>query len=202
MKETGIFGGSFNPVHIAHLILAEHAAESAGLDQVLFVPALVPPHKPHETLAAAGQRLEMLELALAGNPIFKICTAEIERAGPSYTLTTVRQLQKNTADARFHLILGADSVRDLPDWHRAAELVRNVEIIGLRRPGVKTDMSKSHEETLGAEGAQKLKDCFLPVPEIDISSSDIRARVRERRSIRYLVPDDVREYIRGKGLYR
>ena len=203
MARIGLFGGSFNPVHLAHLVLAEHAREECSLDKVLFVPARVPPHKPTLRLAPGGDRLEMLKLAAAGNPHFEVSAIEINREGPSYTLLTVRELKRTLgADGRLCLIVGADSVRDMPHWWRAEELIREVEIIGLQRPPIQSGELDGLDKELSAQAAGKLKASMIKTPLLDISSTDIRRRVREGRSIRYLVPEAVREYILSHGLYR
>jgi len=203
MKTTGIFGGSFNPPHMGHLILAQLAAEAAGLDEVLFIPARIPPHKSGKTLAGEHHRLKMLEIATGNNPDFLVSDMEIQRKGPSYTLTTVQKLKKKCAGkTQLTLILGADSVRDIHSWYGAEELVRSVKILGLGRRGVDENDFEDLNRALGRHMAEKLKNSFLRLPLIEISASDIRKRVREGRPIRYLVPDAVREYIREKKLYR
>ncbi len=203
MKKTGIFGGSFNPVHTAHLILAELAGETAGLDEVIFVPAGMPPHKQHEPLAAPHHRLAMLRLATEDNPRFAISDLELKRKGPSYTLTTVNELLKSIGgNSQLTLLLGADSVRDLHSWYRAKELLETVHITGLHRPGVDESELDEHIEAFGHREAEKLKHCFITVPRIDISASDVRKRVNDGRSIRYIVPEKVRKYITENGLYK
>ncbi len=203
MKTTGIFGGSFNPPHMGHLILAQLAAEAAGLNEVLFIPARLPPHKSGAALAAGHHRLRMLEIATANNPDFCVSDMEIQRQGPSYTLTTVQTLKKQCAGkAQLTLILGADSVRDIHSWYGAEELVRSVKILGLGRSGVDERDFEDLNRALGRHAAEKLKNSFLHLPLIEISASEIRKRVLEGRTIRYLVPDAVREYIREKKLYR
>lgn len=203
MKRTGIFGGSFNPVHIAHLILAERAAEAAGLDRVLFVPAGIAPHKPGNALAHTHHRLEMLRLATGDNPLFHVSDIEIKRKGTSFTLSTVIELEKDPGcGPEPTLILGADSVRDIHKWHRAGELLDRVRITGLKRPGVDTDDFSGNEKTFGPARAEMLRRCFITAPELGISASGIRRRAREGRSIRYLVPERVRKYILENGLFR
>ncbi len=202
MKKTGIFGGSFNPVHTGHLILAELAAEDACLDEVLFIPAGTPPHKSLHKLAAAEHRWAMLKMAVENNPGFTVSDVEMTRKGPSYTYNTVEKLKKNYGEeAKLFLLLGADSVRDIHKWHRAGELIDSIEIIGLGRPDVDTGKMESNEKLFGVRKAQKLRRSFLELPQIDIAASDIRYRVRNGKTIRYLVPENVREYIKRNGLY-
>ncbi len=202
MARIGLFGGSFNPVHCAHLILAERVREEAALDKVLFVPVRVPPHKPDLTLAPARDRLRMLQLALAGNPHLEPSTVELERDGPSYTLITVRQLKQQLGSGcQLLLVVGTDSIRDMPHWWHAQELAREVGVIGLERPGFPLDDVSELQACFGAELVRKIKDSIVSAPLLDISATDIRERVRTRRSIRYLVPEAVRQYILSRGLY-
>jgi len=202
VARIGLFGGSFNPVHTGHLILAERAREVHALDKVLFVPARMPPHKPHAPLAPAEDRLKMLELAVAGNERFEVCTLELQREEPSYTLVTVRLLKETFGAAnQIVLILGADSVRDMPGWWHAAELARQVEIVALGRPGVCLEFSPDLEELLGKERLAAIRRMLADSPQLDISSTDVRERVQDGRSIRYVVPAGVRDYILEKGLY-
>ena len=203
MGRIGLFGGSFNPVHVAHLILAEQAREARSLDKVLFMPVGTPPHKPDRALAPAKHRLRMLQLALEGNEHLEASTLEIEREGPSYTLLTVRHLKEMLgADTRIFLIVGADSIRDLPTWWHAEDLVQEVEIVGLRRPGVSLDSLVELEAAFPPGIMRKIKRSLVPAPLLDVSSTDVRLRVREGRCIRYLVPESVRRYIEEHGLYR
>jgi len=201
-SRIAIFGGSFNPVHVAHLILAERALDECGLDRVLFVPARLPPHKPHLSLAPREHRLEMLRLAIAGNPRFTASSVELDRDGPSYTLTTVRGLREQCeGDCELRLILGSDSVRELPTWWQVDELVREVGVIVFERPGFPlTDMSRL-EERFGAEWVAGVRGSVVKAPLLEVSSSDIRERVRLGRSVRYLVPEPVRDYMLSRRLY-
>lgn len=202
MVRIGLFGGSFNPVHVAHLALAECAREERRLDRVIFMPAKLPPHKPFAPLAAAQDRMEMLRLALADNPHFEVSSLELERDGPSYTLTTVRQLKEQLGPGcTLCLIVGADSICDMPRWWRARELVWEVELIGLRRPGSPLDCACALEEHFGAEKAAEILESIITGPLLEVSATELRARVRQGRSIRHLVPEPVREYILAHGLY-
>ncbi len=203
MLKTGIFGGSFDPVHTAHLILAELAAEASGLDEVLLVPAGVPPHKRYENLAGATHRLAMLRAAAEDNPRLKVSDIELKRNGPSYTYDTVKELEKKIGDqAQLNLILGADSLLDIHNWYRANELIDTIHITGLRRPGFCENDFTEHLKHLGAKRTEKLKKSFVQVPRIDISATEVRRRVKEGKTIKYLVPENVRRYIIEKELYR
>ncbi len=203
MARIGIFGGSFNPIHTAHLILAERAREERALDRVLFVPALNPPHKSQKPLASPEDRLRMVELAIAGNPAFEAVPVELHRKGPSYTLLTVRELRERMGpDAELFLILGADSVHDIPTWWRAEELVREAGIITLGRPGYSLERDLEDLAGLfGREWVEAVKKLRVEAPPMAISATEIRRRVREGKSIRHMVPGPVLQYIREKGLY-
>ena len=199
----GIFGGSFDPIHTAHLILAEWVRGERSLDRVLFVPALEPPHKASKHLAPPAHRMRMVQLAIEDNPAFDASAVELERQGPSYTLLTVRQLRERLGpDARLYLILGADSVHEIATWWRVRELVEEVEIIAVGRPG--HSLQADLEALAGAFGdawARRVGELKVDVPPMAISATDIRGRVAAGRSIRYLVPDVVRDYILRHGLY-
>jgi nicotinate-nucleotide adenylyltransferase len=190
----GVFGGTFDPVHLGHLIAAEQAREQARLDQVVFVPAARPPHKPRESLAPFGQRAEMLALAIAGHPAFRLDDLEKDRPGPSYTADTLEELHRLQPDASFALILGADCLPELAAWRDPGRIGHLAEIIIVPRAGA-TAAERSVPHSV------KIKT-ILEMPLIDISSHDIRRRVAQGRSIRYLVPRAVQCYIETHGLYR
>ena len=199
---VGIFGGSFNPIHLAHLVLAEYAREGQGLDKVVFVPASRPPHKSQAPLAPAQDRLEMLRLALGHNPHFEVSAIELERDGPSYTLVTARELAKTLgSDAELHLIIGSDSLYDMPAWWHADELIREVRIVCLERPGFPLECLAELEERFGAGAVAEVRRGVVAAPLLQISSTEIRRRIARGRSVRYLVPEPVREYIAAHGLY-
>lgn len=202
MARVGLFGGTFNPIHIAHLILAETALTGAGLDKVIFLPAKAPPHKGCADLAPAADRLRMVELAIESNKAFGASPLELERDGPSYTLISTRQLRDRLGPGtELLLILGSDSVRDLPDWWHSDELVQEVEFVVLARPGHGLDEMPEVEGAFGAEIAQKLREALLPAPLLEVSSTCIRSRIGRGESIRYLVPEPVRRYIEERRLY-
>lgn len=203
MTRTGIFGGSFNPIHAAHLVVAERARDERSLDRMLFIPARQPPHKPAKPVAPAADRLRMVELAIQGNDSFGASRLELDRAGPSYTLTTVRQLRDGLGkDAELFLVLGADSVHDIPTWWHARDLVREVEIIPVVRPGYSLEKDLDDlSHMFGVDWARRVRELTVHAPPMDISSTEIRERVAAGRSIRYLVPEPVRQYILSRGLY-
>jgi len=203
MARAGIFGGSFDPIHTAHLELAQCALDQRRLDGVIFVPARVPPHKVGRPLAPAGDRLRMIELAVRDRPAFRVSTVELDRDGPSYTLLTVRELRRELgATAELFLLLGADSVRDLPTWWRADELVREAAVVPFGRPGcrLQEDLARLAER-FGAEWAQAVAKRTVEAPLMDVSSTAIRERVGSGRSIEGLVPEAVARYIASHGLY-
>ena len=202
MKRIGLFGGSFNPVHTGHLILAEYAREETALDEILFVPARTPPHKPLQPLAPAEDRLEMLDLAIKGNSTFQSSDLELNRSGPSYTLQTVMELKKSKEEKeKLFLILGADSILDLPNWWRSKELIEEVEIIGLKRPGYSMEQLEDLHSYFAEDTVRELRESLIEAPLLQISATEIRNRIINEKSIRYLVPDPVRDYIRENELF-
>lgn len=198
---VGVFGGAFDPVHLGHLILAEHAREAAGLDEVWFLPSYKPPHKTDRALSRFDQRCDLVTLATAGQPAFKLDPIERELPPPSYTAETLAELGRRHPGASFHLLLGADSFLDLPNWYEPARVVEQAELVVVGRPGF---LEMIDEAAVGKVVRAIHREFTLkPVssPLIDISSRDLRRRVAEGRSIRFLVPRAVEEYIREKGLY-
>ena len=186
---TGVFGGSFDPVHHGHLSAADRAAEALGLGTVLFVPCAHQPLKATGPVATADQRCAMVRLAIAGHPRFLLDTCELERPAPSYTVDTLRDLRRRRPDERLVLIVGADAAAELPRWRAADEVARLAEIAVLTRPGV-------------PEVASAFVKHLVATPAIEVSASDIRARCLSGKSIRYVVPDAVAEYIARNHLYQ
>ncbi|MBB6673938.1 nicotinate-nucleotide adenylyltransferase [Cohnella nanjingensis] len=193
MRRTGLMGGTFDPIHLGHLLAADAAREAANLAEVWFVPTSVPAHKPQPG-ASGAERREMVETAIRGIPYFRVETSELNREGVSYTIDTVTELQNAHPDREFYWIVGADMRNSLPTWRRIEELARRVSFICLERPGEPDDAA-----VLPAFLQPKLLRAAMP--PIGISSTDIRGRRREGRSIRFMVPEAVREYIERKGLY-
>jgi len=183
-----LFGGSFDPVHLGHLVVAEAAAEVLGA-RVRLMPAREQPFKRGAAAATPAQRAEMLDLAVRGNPRLSVERIELELATPSYTVHTLRALAEREPGNRFTLLLGADAARELPAWHEAGALPGLADVVVFARPG---------QAPAREPGVQRVID----VPALDVSATEIRRRVAEGRSIRYLVPDAVREYIVAHGLYR
>ncbi|GDX94854.1 putative nicotinate-nucleotide adenylyltransferase [Planctomycetia bacterium] len=201
----GIFGGSFNPVHVGHLIAAECAREQAGLDRVLFVPAALPPHKQDRTLAPAEQRVEMLHLAVDGHEAFAVSTIEIDRGGVSWTVETLAALRDARPDDDLVLLLGPDAVADLPGWREPERIADRAELRGFERETL-DDLGRIARDPrlatlLGADGVAALLANRIRLPAIGIRASDLRAAVAAGRSIRYRTPRAVERYIAAQGLY-
>jgi nicotinate-nucleotide adenylyltransferase len=183
-----LFGGSFDPVHVGHLVVAEAVADALGM-RVRFVPAREQPLKRAAHAATPEHRTAMLEAAIAGNPRFRLERIELELPNPSYTVRTLRALAEREPGNRFVLLVGGDAVRELPTWHDVDALPALADLVAFERPGAPPP---SH----GLIGRT------VAVPAFDISATGVRTRVAQGRSIRYLVPDAVREYIAAHGLYR
>ncbi len=187
---VGIFGGSFDPVHFGHLILAEQCLEQGKLDRVDFVPAPRPPHKTQGTYASFEQRVEMLTVALMGQSQFRVNTCEQNRPGLSYTVDTLRHLHASEPGNEWFLILGMDSVHDLETWRDPQGIAKLCTLMIVKRPGIQHD-----------EPPVFFRSHYIDAPLIEISSTDLRRRVADQRSIRYLVPDSVRTFIQSEKLY-
>ena len=189
---VGLFGGSFDPPHVAHLIVAETIREQFALDQVWWVPAHQPPHKTDRTLTPAQHRLAMAQAATADHPAFVVSEHEIERAGTSYTVDTLHHLQDAHPDVTFRLVIGGDSWAEFDTWHRPEEILRRTSLIVYPRPGV---------GELEVEEQYADRVAIAEAPLLEVSGTRIRAHRRAGRSIRYLVTDPVRAYILNHGLY-
>ena len=188
----GIFGGSFNPPHVGHLIIAETICDQFQLDHILWIPSYQNPLKRQQDLAPVAERLTMTRLAIHGNHRFLLSEIEIARAGSSYTVDTVRQLQEESPGTDFQLILGTDSLADLPRWRDPEEILSRVRVIAFRRLG-------SEDARVRPEFGERV--VYADAPLIDLSGTLIRERARAGRSIRYMVPDAVRHYIEERRLY-
>lgn len=197
--QIGVIGGTFDPIHIGHLIVAEQVRTRLGLDQMIFVPAGMPPHKLDQIVTPAQQRFEMVQLAIADNPHFASSRIDMERLGPSYTVDTLRLLlDRWGAQTEIYFLMGSDSLIELPTWRQPDRLMRLCRIVAVGRPGYGVDMAELDRLLPGAAMLIRLMD----TPIIDISSTDIKRRVREGRSIRYMVPASVEQYICAHQLYR
>lgn len=193
----GVFGGTFDPVHTGHLIVAEDARAALSLDQVLFVPAGEPWFKSYRRITPARHRLAMARIAIDGNPHFSVTDIEIARSGPSYTVDTLAQLRRERPDAELFVILGIDALREIDRWHEPRRLFQMAQVVGMARPGASLDPSVLNAAIPGASDRLRMVDSAL----IDISGTDIRRRAAACESLRYRVPPDVEAYIRAEGLY-
>lgn len=205
----GLFGGSFNPIHSGHLIIARSVAEQVELDRVVLLPSKCPPHKQSADLIDAARRVEMIKLAIEGEPLFKCSDVDVAREGPTFTIDTVSQfLQESSGnpelgpEVELSWIIGSDSLAELATWHRVAELVELCRIVTAVRPGFDRIDFGPLAKFLSVDRIAHLKADIVRTPLIDISATDIRDRIARGRSIRYLVPDTVAEYIEQHGLYR
>lgn len=192
----GIYGGTFDPIHLGHLILAEQCREQLGLDEVWFVPAGEPPHKRAEPLSSGRQRREMVDYAISGHAFFRVSEIELERDGPSFTIETLMQLNQLHPDQQWWLLMGADSLRDFPTWREPKQIVQLARIAAVNRG----DQPLADAAEFAARFGDRLD--LVTMPGVNISASDIRHRVAAGRSIRFLVPRAVEVYIQQQGLFR
>ncbi len=200
-RKIGISGGTFDPVHFGHLLAAEYARCEFGLDKVLFVPLGLPPHKNPDLITDSESRFEMVQLAVRGNPGFEVSRIELDRPGFTYTVDTLEELRARYGpETRLLYIVGADVVGELLTWKDWARVFSICEFIAVIRPESGREAFLRQVERLRKEYGAKIHP--LDMPPMGISSSLIRSRVREGKSIRYMVPAAVEEYIYGKGLYR
>ena len=200
----GYLGGSFDPVHYGHLAMAEACLEGARLDRVVLVVAGSPPHKLDRTLAGAHHRVAMARIAAEGNPALEVDRRETMREGPSFTIDTVREIRAELGRGHEPVwLIGADSLPEITSWRDAPDLVKLVQIVTAARPGHDLESALAGlAPALGDESVARLSKGVVPMPLLDISSTDIRARVRDGRSTRYLLPDGVRTSIARGGLDR
>lgn len=186
-KQVGILGGNFNPVHNQHLLIADQVGTALNLEKVYLMPEYLPPHVDEKDTIEAEHRLNMLKLATADNPLFDIEQAELQRKGKSHTYDTMKALIAQNPDTDYYFIIGGDMVEYLPKWYKIDELVEIVQFVGVKRPGYTIDTP--------------YPIIWLDAPMMDLSSSLIRKKIAQGCSIRYLVPEAVRNYILEKGLY-
>lgn len=217
LLKLGILGGTFNPIHYGHLAAAEEVSHRLGLERVLFVPSFIPPHKQEEEVPSVVHRMEMVRLAIAGNPLFEPSDIEIIRGGRSYTIDTIEALRQAWRETELYFIMGLDSFLEIQTWDRWEKLMTLCGFVVLSRPGYRfqdlsrIDFMQSANEELAAldQGSRtqsvvrsgKLAIFLEMIPLYDISSTDIRRRIKEGRSIKYLLPDVVETYIIKNKLY-
>jgi nicotinate-nucleotide adenylyltransferase len=193
----GVLGGTFDPPHVAHLLLAEQARDQLDLDRVLWVPAADPPHKRDSSVLSVEHRMAMVRLSIEDNPGFALSTVDVDRVGPHYTVDMLALLAAQYQGADFYLLIGGDSLRDLPTWQHPAQLIERTQLAVMSRPGVSYDLFTLEDAVPGVRN----RLLFLDTPLVDVSGRTIRQCVLSGRSIRYLVPEPVREYIVAHNLY-
>lgn len=200
MMKVGILGGSFNPIHLGHLIIAQDALEAFALDRIIFIPCASPPHKTDADMVAAEHRLQMVEAAVADHAQFNVSSIEIDRGGVSYSIDTVRQLQADEPDHDWNLIIGGDSLVEFHLWREVDDLLELCTVLTIVRPGFEHDQI---EANLGLDPVwtERLLGHVATGHSVKISSSDIRLRIRSGLPIRYLVSEAVSDYIDTHGLY-
>jgi nicotinate-nucleotide adenylyltransferase len=187
VKKIGIMGGTFDPPHLGHLLIANDVLHTLPLDEVWFMPNHIPPHKQTKSLTSTELRIEMLEAAIKTHPAFRLETIELEREGPSYTYDTILLLKERHPNLDFYFIIGADMVEYLPKWNKIKELIQQVKFIGVKRPGYSISTTYPVIE--------------IETPQFDVSSTTIRQRVKDGMTAQYLVPEKVQRIIEEKGLY-
>ena len=185
----GLLGGTFNPIHVGHLILAEEAREKLGLDKVIFVPAFLPPHKDNSDIAKASDRLTMVKLAIAGNRNLLASDIEIKRDGRSYTIDTIREFKTKYPEDELYFIIGSDLLKYLDEWKDLGDIIKMVKFIVATRPGYPLEKIPSYIKT-------------MEIRAVDISAFEIRGKIKEDKSFRYLIPERVFNYINKKRLYK
>jgi nicotinate-nucleotide adenylyltransferase len=201
-QRIGIFGGSFDPLHVGHLIIAEQFREGLRLDQVRFLPAKVSPFKQEQLPTTDKQRIEMLRLAIGAHPAFAIDDSEIRRGGVSYSIDTVRELQTQILGAEWFMLIGADSLTDFAKWKEPGELLDRVQLVVARRGGHGEIAWDALRGLTTPANIERIRSTAIDVPAMEIASRDIRHRVQHGRSIRYLVPASVEAYIREHKLWQ
>lgn len=198
-QQIGLFGGTFDPPHLGHLILASEAHSQLGLDRLLWILTPDPPHKQEQVITPVEHRLAMLNLAIADNPTFELSRIELDRPGPHYTLDTVEAIAEKYPDADITPIIGGDSLNDLPTWHRPRELLYACHWVGvMRRPGEEPNLEELERELPGISS----KVHYVDAPLLEIASREIRSRIADGRPYRYYLPLPVYEYISQHHLYQ
>jgi nicotinate-nucleotide adenylyltransferase len=197
-QRIGLLGGTFDPPHIGHLVLAQEALVQLELDKVLLVPAGQPPHKVGRSISAVQDRMAMLERSIADNPIFGISRVDIDRPGPHFTVDMLSLILRNEPGSLLYFIMGADSLADLLTWHQPRRIAELAKLVVMRRPGREPDIAALAEAVPGITG----RVYYIDAPLLEISSTDLQSRVRQGLPVRYLIPDRVIEYILEYDLYR
>jgi len=198
--KAGVFGGTFDPVHIGHLAMAERVRCELKLDRVIFVPANVSPFKSDQLNSSGKHRLAMVRLAIQGNDYFAVSEAELQRGGTSYTVDTMELFSQENPEAEFFFIMGMDSIWELNGWKDVDRLAELCQLVVVTRPGYEIQSDRLCE--LGLSQLVWDRTCFLEVPGLEIAARDLRQRVKNNQSVRYLLTPEVEEYIRKNDLYR
>ncbi len=200
MKKIGIMGGTFNPVHLAHLVLAESAREQAGLSAVMFLPSKRTAEKAESYILPDELRCRLLELAIAGNPDFYLSTLEIERGGVTYTADTVTALKEGNPDTEFYFIIGGDSLVSFPAWRSPEVIVKHAHLLATSRGGISGEEILAAAARIRREFGAKVQ--FFDTPKMEISSTEIRRRLAAHSSVKYLVPEAVERFLKEQGCYQ
>lgn len=198
---VGVFGGTFDPVHVGHALLAECCQRQAALDRVMFVPAAQQPHKAHSPVASAADRVAMLRLATAEIPTWETATLEIDRGGVSYTVDTLREIHGRDPQAELFFLLGADALADLPTWRESQSLCELALPLAVRRPGAGEPDFAALGRVVSRDRVDQIRAAQVTMPATPVSSSEIQRLIRTAGPWRELVPRDVAEYIVAHGLY-
>jgi nicotinate-nucleotide adenylyltransferase len=198
----GIFGGTFDPVHFGHLLLAESCREQLRLDEVWFVPAAIPPHKREQHVTTPAARVEMLKLAIGGNEAFRVSEIELAREGVSYTVDTLTEIRRQQPSAELFLLIGADTLHDLPNWREPQQVCTLALPVAVCRPGSPEPTYDALATLVSAERLQQIEAHRVDMPPIGISSRDLRRRAAAGLSLRYQTPRAVEKYVETHGLYR
>ena len=201
-RRIGIFGGSFDPIHFGHLLLAENCREQAGLSEVWFVPAAMSPHKRNQDMADATARCDMLELAIAGHPAFRLSRIELDRGGVSYSVTTLESIAQSNPTSELFFLLGADALAELPTWYEPKRICELATPLVVRRYDAPQPDWNRLADQLSADVVDRMRRHEVSMPRIEISSSDMRKRVSKSLSIRFQTPRAVEMYIETHGLYQ
>jgi nicotinate-nucleotide adenylyltransferase len=202
MTRIGLFGGTFDPIHTGHLLLAETAREALRLGRVVFIPAAQPPHKTGVRISPAAHRLDMVRIAIADNPAFEASDVELKRTGPSYSVDTVAHFHDNLEEGdELFFLVGSDSVAELPTWYEPRRLAELATVAAVARPGHPLRDLSGLAPTLGAGQIDSLRRHAIEMPQMDLASRDMRRRIAGGLSVRYMTPWAVIEYIRTHGLY-
>lgn len=197
--KIGLFGGTFDPIHIGHLVAARLAKEALDLDRVIFIPSGVPPHKIGNEITPAAQRLQMVAIAAECETDFAVSDWELKREGPSYTVDTLEYFQSRFPEDELYFIMGADMLCDLPNWNSANRIVRLARLIGMTRPGFRLEECKTFLNRVLPDSEGQI--FYIDMPGLEISSTWLRERLRNRQSVDFLIPEQVIRYIEEHGLY-